>query len=232
MSHFVTCVMLTTHPKRAGFLADAAASYRAQTHPRRELLVINDGPQPLRSTESDVRVVNLPAPMSLGEKRNVGLRFAYGDLIATWDDDDVSPPERLAEQVAAIRETGAHYVVGDRMFIADGEMRVQGRCQRAHRTAMPTAVFRRDTAVRVGGYPSTSYLEDFELLERFRMVARAPVVKVPSEWYVMRRHGANVTLGFGEQDDVWIACDLRDPDRDRAQAGVDAIRAMPRGGLE
>ena len=193
--NFVTCVMLTTHPKRAAFLDDAVRSYRAQTHPRRELLVVNDGPQPLRSTASDVRVINLPAPMSIGEKRNVGLRFAYGGLIATWAN-------------------------------------VFGRCRRERRSVMPSALIRRDTMIRTGGYSDAAYLEDFEMLERFRTLTRTPVVVMPSEWYVMRRHGNNVTLGFGESSDEWIACALRDPDRDAAQAGVDAIRALPVGGLE
>lgn len=232
MNDFVTCVMLTTHPKRAAFLDDAVRSYRAQTHPRRELLVVNDGPQPLRSTASDVRVINLPEPMSIGEKRNVGLRFAYGGLIATWDDDDISLPERLGAQVAKMRETGAHYVVGDGLYITDEDMRVYGRCRRARRSVMPSALIRRDTMIRAGGYSDATYLEDFEMLERFRVITRTPVVVMPSEWYVMRRHGSNVTLGFGESSDEWIACALRDPDRDAAQAGVDAIRALPAGGLE
>ncbi len=44
-----------------------------------------------------MRVVNVPARfVSIGDKRNAGVDLARGELIAPWDDDDISLPWRLA----------------------------------------------------------------------------------------------------------------------------------------
>jgi glycosyltransferase involved in cell wall biosynthesis len=231
----VTCVLLTSHPRRAAFLPDALRSYRAQTWPHRELVVVNDGPAPLTSTAPDVRVVNLPAQhpegrrWTLGEKRNVGVRAATGAWLATWDDDDVSMPERLEAQVRHALATGADYVLGDRTHVADEDLDVQGACYRGSALpVMATALIRRDAAVAAGGYPAKDYCEDAELLERIRLLHRGHVVTMPRvDWYVMRRHGANITGEFGESADAWIGCALRDPVRVETQRRVEALRAGP-----
>lgn len=227
----VSCVCLTTHPRRAAFLGDALVSYRAQTYPARELLVVNDG-EPLRSRAEDVRVVNLPdrgARWTVGEKRNVGVRLARGEYLATWDDDDVSLPERLAEQVARAEQWGAAAVLADRMAVADARLRLHGNCYRgALRATMASAMLRRSAVVAAGGYPTADYMEDVEVLERVRLVCRRPVgIMRGADWYVLRRHGGNVTLDYRETDDEYTACALRDPATVEAQARLDALLRGP-----
>lgn len=230
----VSCILLTTHPKRAAFVPDALRAFEAQTHPAKELVVVNDGPAALTSGDPRVQVVNLPPSpdgvrrWTLGEKRNVGVRFARGEWVATWDDDDISLPDRLAAQVDAAQRLGAHYVVGDRTHVTDEEMHVQGSCYRGvPRPVMATALIARAAIIAAGGYPVKDYMEDAELLERIRLVVRGRVEVIPAGWYVMRRHGDNVTLGFGESTDGWVQCALRDPQREAAQAAVDAVRRGP-----
>jgi glycosyltransferase involved in cell wall biosynthesis len=227
----VSCILLTTHPKRAAFVPDALRSFRAQTHPGCELVVVNDGPVPLVARAPDVQVVNLPARdrrWTLGEKRNAGVRLARGRWVATWDDDDISLPGRIAAQIEAAERLGAQYVLGDRTHVADADMSVQGSCFRgASLPVMSTALIERAAIVAAGGYPVKDYMEDAELLERIRLLVRARVEVIPADWYVMRRHGDNVTLAFGESTDGWVQCALRDPRREAAQAAVDAIRRGP-----
>lgn len=224
----VSCVMLTTHPKRAGYLPDALRAFRQQTYTPRELVVVNDG-EPLVSRAPDVRVVNLPPrshPWTIGEKRNVGIRAARGELLATWDDDDLSLPWRLDVQARAALQDRLDYVLADSMYIADDQMRVLGDCNRGMtRAVMASAMINRDAAVAAGGYPAVSYLEDFALLEAVRYRARGRVATLQGcNWYVMRRHMANVTLAAGEENQDYIICALagrRGPD---AQAWVDRVR--------
>lgn len=230
----VSCILLTTHPKRAAFVPDALRAFEAQTHTAKELVVVNDGPGTLSSGDPRVRVVNLPQSpdgarrWTLGEKRNVGVRFARGEWVATWDDDDISLPHRIATQVEAAQRLGAQYVIGDRTHVADAEMHVQGSCYRGFaRPVMSTALISRAAIVAAGGYPVKDYMEDAELLERIRLVVRGRVEVIPADWYVMRRHGDNVTLGFGESTDAWVQCALRDPQREAAQAAVRAIQQGP-----
>lgn len=225
----VSCVLLTTHPKRAAFLPDALRSYRQQTWPARELVVVNDG-SPLAPRAADVRVVNLPPigrPWTIGEKRNVGVRASRGVYLATWDDDDVSLPERLASQVEYALRCDADVVLADRMTVADSDMNLVGACHRGRqRPVQASALLARSAVVAAGGYPAVSYREDAELLERLRYVVRARIVTQPGcDYYVMRRHGANVTLAAGERDDAYFACALGDVSGRLLQARVDAVRA-------
>lgn len=227
----VSCVLLTTHPRRAAFLPDALRSYRQQAYAARELIVVNDG-APLASAAPDVRVVNLPRrarPWTIGEKRNVGIREARGEYLATWDDDDVSLPERLAEQVAAALAWRADVVRADGMYVADASMNLAGRCQRsAGAPVMPSALIRREAAVRAGGYPVADYLEDAELIERIALLGRGHVATMPdARWYVLRRHGSNVTLDAGESADSYVQCALRDGAA--AGAAARAIEALRQG---
>lgn len=184
----ISCVMLCTWPKRAGFIADALASYQLQTHPHRELVVVNDG-APLEPTRDDVSVVNLPSGLSIGEKRNVGLRVASGDWVATWDDDDFSMPERLAELHACAGNASAARSAA--MWVADAGLRVAGLVPGA---CYPTALLRRADALAVGGYPDLSWLEDMELALRFGARGlRTVLCREP--FYIHRRHGANASEG-------------------------------------
>lgn len=226
--------MLTTHPRRAAFLADALRSYRQQTYAARELVIVNDG-APLAPRTRDVRVVNLPqrphGRWTIGEKRNAGVLVARGEYLATWDDDDVSFPERLADQVAFARATGADHVTADRAHIADEELRVQGQCDRGRmRPVQSSALIRRAAILAAGGYAAADYREDAEILMRLRLVARGfnhTVTMRDCAWYVIRRHSANVTLMFGERGADYIACALRDPAREATQRRIDALRAGP-----
>lgn len=227
----VSCVLLTTHPRRAAFLPDALRSYRQQGYAARELVIVNDG-APLASAAGDVRVVNLPRrarPWTIGEKRNVGVRAARGEYLATWDDDDVSLPARLEESVAAAEAWGADVIRADAMWVADAALSLRGRCQRSRGApVMPSALVRRDAAVRAGGYPVADYLEDAALIERIMLLSRGRVATLPGcRWYILRRHSSNVTLDAGELADSYFACAACDPEVRDAEAALAALRQGP-----
>lgn len=229
----VSCICLTTWPRRERFLPDALRSYRQQTFADRELIIVNDG-TPLVSHAPDVIVVNLPdvgRPWTIGEKRNVGVRAAHGQFIATWDDDDVSLPERLAEQMAVARRENADVVVARKMLIADADMHLVGDCDRGRvRHTQASALLRRNAVVAAGGYPISNYLEDAAVIERIRFYLLGRVITMPSaSWYVLRRHGSNVTLDAGETNERYLSCGMRSPEVARQQRAVDAVRSGPGG---
>ena len=82
---------------RPDFVEESIAFFLAQDYPRKELIIINDCPgQTFTGHFPDVVIINLPDRCpSLGEKRNLGIEMARGDLIAVWDDDDIYLPWRL-----------------------------------------------------------------------------------------------------------------------------------------
>jgi glycosyltransferase involved in cell wall biosynthesis len=190
-------------------LETALASFRAQSFRDAEALIVNDG-IPIASRSPDVRVLNLPPgiPISIGEKRNAGLRGARGEWVATWDDDDLSLPSRLSELFDALEGGRIKYVRSATMWVADATMRVVALCSGC---CYPTALFHRKTALRIGGFSSDSYGEDSVFFQR--------LVAAGERWsdrlfrsYVHRRHGTNVSaLICGESLQGFLARAIATP---------------------
>jgi len=67
-----------------------------------------------------IRVIHYAGKLSIGTKRNLGCAAAMGDLIAHFDDDDFSGPDRLADQIDGMQATGAAVVGYHAMRFTDG----------------------------------------------------------------------------------------------------------------
>ena len=107
----ISCLMPTADRRR--FLPSAISCFLDQTYCARELVVVDDGDEPVEDLligRRGVRYVRLAHRTVLGTKRNVAADVARGELLAHWDDDDWSHPERLARQAAAL--TGSVDVCG------------------------------------------------------------------------------------------------------------------------
>ncbi len=177
----------------ASFIVDALQSAVEQTRAVAEIIVVDDC-----STDGTPSIVGgWPVRLlSTGHRsgpavaRNIGIRAATGDAIAFLDADDLWEPTHC-EIVGALldRHPGAAVafsrVAGfgseswvstanfpiDRAFLAlDGLLR-------DNFVAQPTAVVRRETLLRVGGYDERSavaFAEDYDLW--LRLAAIAPFV--------------------------------------------------------
>lgn len=92
----ISCVC-PTHG-RAHVIGEAVESFRRQTYGGdMEMLILNDCPeQPLSCDVPGVRIINLPEPIpDASLKFNRAVEEADGDLIAWWEDDDISLPGRV-----------------------------------------------------------------------------------------------------------------------------------------
>jgi glycosyltransferase involved in cell wall biosynthesis len=98
----VTGIMVTGN--RPEFVRQSLRYFRRQTYPNRELVIVDDGDQPLdvQNTGEQVRYHRIRQGLSIGEKRNIACSFARGEAIIHWDDDDWYAPDRIAEQVRPI----------------------------------------------------------------------------------------------------------------------------------
>jgi glycosyltransferase involved in cell wall biosynthesis len=111
----VSCLMVTRDRPE---LADRAIRcFAAQRYPARELVIVSQGGRAygerLRASARahgvpDALVLDADPGLRLGVLRNLSLDAASGDLVCVWDDDDLCHPDRVAVQVAALREAGAH----------------------------------------------------------------------------------------------------------------------------
>jgi GT2 family glycosyltransferase len=104
---------------RLPLLREAVASVAAQTYPRWELMVSDDG-----STDGTVEwvrglgdervsVVRAPHTGHIGAVRNRGVAAGTGELVGFLDSDDLWFPHTLETMVAALRGSAASWVYGD-----------------------------------------------------------------------------------------------------------------------
>ncbi|HEX8454324.1 MAG TPA: glycosyltransferase family 9 protein [Longimicrobium sp.] len=99
----VSCLMPTRDRRR--FVPHAIEQFLEQDHPRRELVVVDDGADAvddLIPPDPRIRYHRVERQATLGAKRNLACSLARGELLAHWDDDDWMPPHRLSTQVSAL----------------------------------------------------------------------------------------------------------------------------------
>lgn len=99
--------------------ARAVASFQAQTYQNKELLIWDNGELNRDFSDDDdgqvKGITHIPAEayrdIKIGQLRNEANGFLNThDIIIHWDDDDVSHPLRIEEQVALLQSSGADVV--------------------------------------------------------------------------------------------------------------------------
>ena len=103
----VTCIMPTYN--RRSFVPQAVRCFLRQDYPRLELLVLDDGSEPVSDlvpNNDRVRYIRLNRKLTIGAKRNLACEHARGEFIVHWDDDDWYPRGRVRTQINALLEHG------------------------------------------------------------------------------------------------------------------------------
>lgn len=116
----VSCIMPTYN--RRGFVPQAIRCFLRQDYPNLELLVVDDGTDPIRDCvpESErIRYIRLEQKLTIGAKRNLACEHARGEFVLHWDDDDWYPPWRVGVQVSALIDRGADLCGSSRVSYYD-----------------------------------------------------------------------------------------------------------------
>ncbi len=117
----VSCLMVTRGvPQRFAYLQRSVGAYAAQSHPRRDLvIVIHGGTAEYRAeiTEhvaslgrDDIRILAADEAVRMGGLRRMSRDAARGAVHCQWDDDDFHHPERIERQLAALLASGMQAV--------------------------------------------------------------------------------------------------------------------------
>ncbi|WP_240518543.1 glycosyltransferase family protein [Brevibacterium aurantiacum] len=117
-SPFATTVSAVVSTNRPDYLDKVLSTHASQVHEDKELVLITHGfevPPDLNSRARDAGVENLQiveveATEPLGVCLNRGVLAASGEIIAKMDDDDVYGAHYLADQLSALRYSGADLV--------------------------------------------------------------------------------------------------------------------------
>ena len=198
----------------APYVRAAVDSVLAQSVRDLELVVVDDastdGSREIVAGRADPRLVLVRNERHLGLTRslNRGLACARAALIARHDADDVSHPERLGRQMAALAADVRVALVGSRGRLVDASGRHVGGldrpldpygirwyqmfdCAFIHGSVM----FRRAVvADALGGYDeSLVWAQDWELWGR--VLERHDAINLPDRLVDYRAHAASVTMG-------------------------------------
>lgn len=159
---------------RGAYIADTLVGLSQQTYDNFEVIVVN-GPS-IDNTEEIVKRFNVryfDAPYNISVSRNIGIKYAAGDIIAFIDDDAVPEPDWLKDIVKAYDDpvVGA---AGGRVYNADGSdfqycygkidvwgYPISGKKMFKHNTPGAywyninigtNASYRRDALIKIGGF--------------------------------------------------------------------------------
>jgi glycosyltransferase involved in cell wall biosynthesis len=203
----VSCICPTYNrpPRYQHLLEEAIASFLRQDYPNKELIVLNDCPgQELTCDEPGVRVVNVAERYpSIGDKQNAAVGLARGELIAPWDDDDISLPWRLSLSVARLGD-GDYFNPRSYWFLDNEGLHFDHPMGYANNASL----FRRAAFEGVGGYPSKSFGADAALDAAFSGLAHAVDPRrgdkelTRGEWFYIYRWGVSPAhmSGSGVED--------------------------------
>jgi glycosyltransferase involved in cell wall biosynthesis len=137
-------------------LEEALQCFLQQDYVDKELIIINDhSGQQIHFDHPDVVVINHPKRFAtLGEKYNYAIEQCTGELICSWEDDDLSLPHRISLSVERIGD--ADYFNPHAYFCRSGGATTFDRGGYAHNCSM----FRKTAWLKVGGYPLLSGPQD------------------------------------------------------------------------
>jgi glycosyltransferase involved in cell wall biosynthesis len=190
----VSCLMVTANRER--FFKRSLLSYRRQTYPHKELIIIDDGDQDLGPLLKDLpaeevkylRIEKKPGNV-LGYLRNRSLDNASGDFITQWDDDDWYHPDRLRIQVETLLQGYDACCLSNALMHIDVESFFHHPYIGFFKKGTPGSIMhRRDPSIR---YPEIRRSEDDVYL---RTWAKKRYIKLPASYaYLFIRcfHGAN-----------------------------------------
>lgn len=117
---------------RQAYASEAVRLFEAQTYPHLELVIIDDRDNPSFPhgiSGERIHYHAMQKRVKIDAKRNVACSRAQGELICHWDDDDVSVPARITEQVSLLLSSGADMVGFNSMVFIDEE---KGEAWRYH----------------------------------------------------------------------------------------------------
>jgi hypothetical protein len=198
----VSCIMPTFNRRR--FVAQAVRNIRRQDYPAIELVVVDDGSEPVVDLLDELPTttyLRLDRRQTIGHKRNLACDAAAGQILIQWDDDDWYGPQRVSRQVAEIVAGNADATgIGVNLLLDVPSMQIWSTRERqaadpifgpVESLAGGTTAVRKDIWRDVNGYPDSSNGEDIGFLQRVTDAGGRILAISNQGSYVYVRHGRN-----------------------------------------
>lgn len=177
-------VIIPSYNKGA-FLAEAVESIAAQTYPRLEIVVVDDGSsddtlkvaQSLRKKHPNYPMQILSKPNGgISDARNYGIARCYGSVVCCLDADDIAAPTFIEKGIDAMQSLDANLVCCDvEIFGADSSEWIPDPYEPFHmryNNCIPTLVLYHKKLWELGGGYSVAlpFNEDWEFFIRLSKI--------------------------------------------------------------
>jgi len=206
----------------SAYIGEAIESMLGQTFADFEFIIVDDG-----STDASVDIVRqyasadkrlhhiiLPENVGLASALNHGLASASGQYIARMDSDDMSLPDRLAQQVRYLDNHSEVGVLGSRMQVVDKNKKplfvyevptehsvIVWNIFFGRTFAHPSVMMRRELLQSVNGYnDSLSVAQDVDLWAR--LVGLTLFANLPDQLLLYRTHERATSVDKAEQQNI------------------------------
>lgn len=208
MSRPVVSVVMSVYNGEK-YLKDSLESILGQSYKNFEFIIINDGStdDTLKIIKSykDPRIVLLDrANRGLVSSLNEGIREARGRYVARQDDDDISLPNRIRNQVALIQKSNAVLVSSAfAMFDEDPQDWLDVQCMVNNDLILKrelwvknpfghgATMFNREAAIKVGLYEEIGPAEDYDLW--IKLVGQGLFAYLTEVGYLWRINPSGIT---------------------------------------
>lgn len=223
MSESSTLTVLLPAYNTEQYIHEAIDSILNQTFTDFEFLIINDGSKDktldIIKSYSDPRIKVIDQPnLGLIDSLNKGIALAKGNIIARMDADDIALPDRIEHQLKFLQENPDYVLVGSESDVIDKDgnylmkliprigythedisERIDEKCPFIH----PTVMFRKDAALKAGGYPQNAILFEDHLLWK-KMLSTGKVCNLHEVLLKVRFNPESVTT-----DEKWLGKEFR-----------------------
>lgn len=183
---------------RLHYLGRMLAGFLSQTHPNKELVLVNDNKNvTLQCNYSNVHCINLDKRIILPDKRNIGVAFGSYDIYMPHDDDDIFLPSRIAHRVKIHTTEGIESTVDTTGYVV-----YQGKFDKSKSMSVTFCSYTRDAFFKIGGYHHHQNIGDDQ--EFYNKLRENPKHKVLDATYdaVYNYSGVNYHATFAKQEDV------------------------------
>ncbi|MDP9267270.1 MAG: glycosyltransferase family 2 protein [Acidobacteriota bacterium] len=176
---------------RHEFIRGAVACFLAQDYPDTELVILDDGAQPVEAllpADSRIRYYRELPKQTTGNKRNRCCELSSGDVIVHFDDDDWSAPGRIRHQLETLMADASKRVTGFNLLLFWDVRSECGYRYRLHdRYALGTSQMYFRSWWEQNRFSSRQLGEDSDFAFRAKR-AGVIVVEDGAQWLVARIH--------------------------------------------
>ena len=218
----VVTVIIPTY-NRADLLMETIGSVAAQTFPRWEIIVVDDGSTDdtlmrlMAMADPRIRVIGGEHIGHLGRLRNMGAQMSRGEYLAFVDSDDLWLPEKLERQLRAVAASGAEWSYTSYTLFDDtgADIPLRAGSAKAISGNIIANLLRDETGVWVSSllvsrslYFSIGGFSESELIPfrgdidiALRLARRAEVIALPQTLLRGREHSGRMTVDIRDANE-------------------------------